>query len=247
MPRRAPAGALCLRPAKADVRTFPLVRVGDLTLVALPPDWLRVLVPPEPLTAAELIGRASGIAALLDGAMFSFCPGQPQDYARYRCGVVDYALADPVTGAFSAGRYPRRGGTLLVAEGRARVEPGSDPARWNGATLAWQGYPRIVESGRNVARRDVDAGRTERAGVGVLADGRVVLVSARSMSMWEFAEAAVAIGIVDLLYSDGGQSRVLAARTENGWVADDPTNLTARRLPSYLVALDPRTWAMRLR
>lgn len=218
-----------------------LVQAGELHYVALPPDWFRILRPPFPLSARAVLAKTPAARAVLDGAMLRVCAGEPHDYARYACGVPEYAALDPVTGVFVPSRYPDRGGSLRIVRGRASVVPGAHPASWRepGTTCVWQGYPRIVQGGRNVASTTRDTERTERAGVGIFADGRVVFVTARALSMWAFAEAARRLGIVELLYSDGGQSRVLAVRVGDRLAVDDPSNLDARRLPSFVAAIPP--------
>lgn len=213
-------------------------RVGGLWLVQLRPSWLRVVVPPAPMTGRQVLAWVPDAAAILDGAMFSFCSGQPHDYARAECSRSDYGFVDGHTGIAQWPKrgYEARGGTLSVVKGRAVVSDGWSPA--SGATVAWQGYPAIVRAGRVLASATVDANRTERAGCGRDREGNVVFATMVA-SMLGFAEAARDAGLDELLYSDGGQSRVSAVRAGDQVVADLESNLDARRVPVYLAAVAP--------
>lgn len=213
-------------------------RVGGLWLVRFAPAWLRVLVPPAPMTGRQALAWSPEALAIMDGAMFSFCAGQPHDYARAECSRSDYGLVDGHEGIalWPKRGYEGRGGTISVVKGAAVVSDGWAPAA--GATVAWQGYPAIVRSGRVLASSSVDANRTERAGCGRDRDGRLVFASMVS-SMLGFAEACRSAGLEDVLYSDGGESRVVAIRAGDQVVADLASNLDARRVPVFLAAVPP--------
>lgn len=215
---------------------------GGLTLVTLHPSWARVIVPPFPMTALEFLAAYPAVSAVMDGAMFAPCAGEPNNYASYQCGRVEYAILDAVTRTFNPSSYPSRGATMLVyPDDEVRVMPGADPFAWGLPWLAWQGYPRLIEQGRNIASTTRDTNRTERAGLGRLRSGELVFVSGVD-SMRGFAESAVVIDIDELVYSDGGESRVVAVRERDRILADQASNLTARRVPSFVCAIDPILW-----
>ncbi len=217
-----------------------LHRLGNLVVARFHPTWLRAVIPPNPMTAAEFLARYPYVEAVMDGAMFRPCDGEPNDYARYQCGQVDYAVLDALTGAFAVPRYPERGLTFLVySDGAVQVREGVAPAWWGTPWLAWQGYPALLENGTNVASRTRDTNRTERAALGRHASGDLLFVSGVD-SMYGFTESARAVDILDMAYGDGGQSRFVAVRDAQGHVlADDATNLFARRVPSFLCAINP--------
>lgn len=222
-----------------------MVRAGGIVAIIMPPPWLRVIVPPRPMSGGEFLAAYPNVSAILDGSMFRVCRGEPHDYASYQCGVVEYAAMDAVLGTFMPPSYPDRGATLLVyPDGSTGVADGASPGRWGVPWLAWQGYPLLVRDGRVVASPYADSERTERAACGRLSTGEVAFISGVA-PMHEFATAVRdVLGASDVMYSDGGQSRVMAMRWGDRVVADDPTNLTARRVPSFLCAVDPELWRL---
>lgn len=224
-----------------------LVAGGGLTVVAFDPAWLRVYLPPAPITAADVFALQPSVEGLVDGAMFRPCPGSPTDYATYTCGEVDYAFLDAVGGIAQASRYPDRGATVLVTgDGKTGVLDGADPSHWPVVPmLAWQGYPALVRDGVRAISGTSDTQRVGRAGLGRLADGRLFFAAMRG-SMLDYTLAVMALGgVTDLIYSDGGGSTVLALR--RGPVLSSPADLTMRRLPSFLVLVNPElaAWGIR--
>lgn len=220
---------------------------GGLVVVAFDPAWLRVFIPPSPITAADALATEPRIVGLLDGAMFRPCEGSPTDYESYVCGDVDYAYLDAVGRIARRSRYPARGASLLVdARGRAACVDGGDPYTWPVVPLvAWQGYPALIRDGVRVVSGASDTQRVGRAGAGRLADGRLFFAAMRA-SMLDFTIAVESLGgVTDLVYSDGGGSTVLALR--DGETVSAPGDLTRRRLPSFLVLVDPALarWGMR--
>lgn len=223
---------------------------GGLTVVAFDPAWLRVYLPPTPITAADVLAREPHVEGLLDGAMFRPCAGSATDYASYTCGEVDYAFLDAAGGIAQASRYPNRGATVLVTDdGRAGVVDGGNPRDWPVVPFfAWQGYPALVRESVRVVSGASDTQRVGRAGLGRLADGRLFFAAMRG-SMLDFTLAVMAMGapgeVTDLVYSDGGGSTVLALR--EGPVLSSPADLVTRRLPSFLVLVNPAlaAWGIR--
>ncbi len=223
---------------------------GGLTVVAFDPAWLRVYLAPAPITAADLLAREPYVEGLLDGAMFRPCAGGPTDYASYVCGEVDYAFLDAASGVAQASRYPDRGATVLVTRrGQSAVVDGGTPRDWPVVPLvAWQGYPALVREGVRAISGASDTQRVGRAGLGRLADGRLFFAAMHG-SMLDFTLAVLALGapgeVTDLIYSDGGGSTVLALR--EGPVLSSPADLVTRRLPSFLVLVNPAlaAWGIR--
>ena len=197
----------------------------DLHTVRIDPSWLRVVLPPRPLTAVQAVAQRPKLRGLLAGAMFD---------AR----GLQYGALDGASGRLVPSRFPARGITLSVVKGVARAAEGWRPAP--GATVAWQGYPTLVRGGRNVASHAIDTERVGRCAVAILAGGDLVLATATRAGMWEFAEALRAAGAVEAAYSDGGGSTVLLSRDRSApwrW-APDP-NLTERPLASFVASANP--------
>ena len=213
---------------------------SGIVWIAAPADWFRVLVPPRPLTAAEALRDYPRALVLLDGAMFTFCPGEPHDYARYNCASLPYGAVDPLTGARNPSLYPDRGGTLTVTGNMASVASGWSTPPWGG--VAWQGYPLLV-SGGVPERFTGDADRVERAAVGLLPDGRVVFATGVS-GMAEFARGLAGLGLSWAAYSDGGGSTALVVKDGERILEDRPGNAVARRVASFVgfSPNDRRAW-----
>lgn len=215
--------------------------VGGLFAVAFPAPWLRVYQPLAPMTGREFLAAHPEAVACVDGSMFGFCAGEPHDYNLFSCGSVDYGFFDGVTRALQRSRYPGRGGTVIVEGSRARAASGWRAADLARADLAWQGYPELVRDGAVVQNPASDAGRTARAGAGILADGRVCF-GAMTAPMHAFALAARAIGATDFFYGDGGGSACVAVRVPGGVAVEPAGGLDSRRVPSFLAAVSPAYW-----
>jgi hypothetical protein len=216
-------------------------RAAGLFITAFPASWFRVYQPFTPMSGREFLAAHEEVIACADGAMFGFCAGEPHDYRIYDCGVVDYGFFDGVTRALQLPRYPSRGASLLIEDGVARAVDGGHVREWSRASVAWQGYPSLIREGRIVHNPASDPGRTTRAGVGVLADGRVFF-AAMNDSMHGFTLAGAEVGAVELLYGDGGGSGCVAARVRGGVIADSPGALDSRRVPSFVAAVRPDYW-----
>lgn len=208
--------------------------------VVVPPDLAVVARPVPsrpngqvtPLTAAEARARRPGAAAVIDGPMFEKCAGEPDSYARYQCAQLDYRLLDRAAGIDVPGRYPTRGMTLSIVDGRPVVLDGSNTPP--GAGFAVQLYPPLVRGSRNVATAALNRSQVYRAGIGVLPDGSIVLAEG-SMSMYQFAETLRALGVVDAGYTDGGGSARI--ELQDGERAGSSEN---RRVASFIAAA--RQW-----
>lgn len=218
-----------------------LVSPSAPKLLAFSPAGLGAIVTPRPVTARELFAAHPDVVAAIGGPMFSFCEGEPRDYGRYQCGAVDYKLLDRVRGASVAGKYPRRGATLSLVRGEARVLDGdATPA---GADVAIQGYPAIVRDGAVAVSRkpptDYDGQPAGRVAYGTLSDGRAFFAYSYT-SIYDFALQLIALGAYDAIYTDGGGSSSLVMRMPDGSLvgsdADDPGG---RRLPSWVVWSQP--------
>lgn len=209
-----------------------ILRTGSLTIVFGHARWFRVVAMSVPATAAEFMAQCPWAWAALDGAMFSVLDGRGYDTTR--SVRLDYTAIDPKTGTSAPGRYPDRGATVVVANGKARVHEGGSPVDWLGAEVVWQGYPAIIEDGVVTATTARNTDRTERAAVAVIDETKLALVSGIG-TMHGFAqEVAAAIRPRWLIYTDGGQSRALAVRVGDTLEADLPSNLTARRVASFV-------------
>lgn len=220
-----------------------LASSSSLTLVALPPEGLGIVVPARPATAEEVFAANPDVAAVIGGPMFGFCDGQPHDYARYDCGVVRYALADARRGVRVAGARENdaRGLTFSVVGTQLAVARGNAPAP--GATVAVQTYPGLVEDGAVAVGAPTggpDAEVNGRVAMGVLRDGRAFFAYGRT-SLRAFAERLRDAGATWAGYTDGGGSSSLVVRDAAGALigvdADDPRG---RRLPSWIVWAPPR-------
>lgn len=209
-----------------------ILRSGSLTVVFGHARWFRVVALTSPATAAEFMAQCPWAWAALDGSMFSVLDGRGYDTTR--SVRLDYTAIDPKTGTSAPGRYPERGATITVASGKATVHQGGNPVDWLGAEVVWQGYPTIIEDGVVVATTARNTDRTERAAVAVLDDSTLAFVSGVG-TMHGFAQdVAAAIRPRWLIYTDGGQSRALAVRVGDTLEADLPSNLTARRVASFV-------------
>lgn len=206
------------------------------------PELLSVIVPPTPSTARQVLDARPDLEAVIDGPMFGYCEGEPHDYARYRCGAVDYFLHDEDEGVHVEGDADKasRGATFSVVGGAVVVAPGKSPAP--GARVAFQLYPALVEDGRiavgQAAPGRPDAEANHRSAVLVTRDGRVGFAYART-SMRDFAERLSAAGAAWAGYTDGGGSSTLVRRTPSGLEGTDADDPDGRRVPSFIAFRGP--------
>ncbi len=196
-----------------------------VSLQRFKPSGFRVYLPARPETAVALLAARPDLRVVSAGAMFD---GRG----------LQYGALDGHSKRYVPSRFPNRGATISVRRGVATAAGGW--AAPTGSTVAWQGYPALVRSGRNVASRTIDAERVGRCAAGIDRDGMLVIASATRMSMYDFAEALIAAGVVEAAYSDGGGSTLFLKRDGGGpWVRQADSNLTSRPLASFLAAVDP--------
>ena len=215
------------------------IRAGGLTLVAFPPSAFGLYLAPHatqsghtvPGRAAEALAADPRLVAALDGPMFGLCGGG--GYPTATCADLDYLHYDPDAGINDPGEDPTKGVTIgadrllgraLVATG-GRVPPG--------ARVAVQLYPALVRQGQIVTSATVNPDHVWRAGLAILADGRLAFATLIG-SMDEFARALVAAGAREAGYTDGGGSTRLEIAGE-GFVGDREN----RRVASFLVVRRP--------
>lgn len=210
--------------------------IDGLKMVIAEPSGLGVIVPPRPQTAEQLFAEHPEVVVAVDGPMFSICEGQPDDYARYQCGRVNYRLDDPSHGVRVPSRNTDVGVTFSLVGGSLTALRGS--ARAPGASVSIQCYPGLVEEGSVAVSRRTSGPDSEsngRVAIGITASGKLFFAYAR-MSMFEFATALQRSGVTWAGYTDGGGSSSLVQRLPNGTLqgsdSDDPRG---RRVPSWLV------------
>lgn len=214
-------------------------RIGSLSLLRFAPSALGVFAPSigpnqsRPTTAADAL--AAGALAAIDGPMFSRCDSgltgtDAQRYAQSQCSRVDYRLYDAAAGVSVSSRHPTQGATFSVVNGAAVVRLGDAPA--DGATVAVQCYPHIVQRGANIASRVNDTDRTWRAALCVMRDGSMAF-AVMVASMRTFAEALVDAGVLEGGYTDGGGSGRLATTEEVVGAGEN------RRVGSWLIVRGP--------
>jgi hypothetical protein len=223
----------------------PVARqIGGLKLVLMDPAGAGVVVPSSPQNAADIFSQHAEVQAAIDGPMFGFCENTPRSYASYSCGRVDYLLLDIWRNVSVSGQsgYASRGVTFSVVNGRMTAARGRSVAQ--GASVAFQCYPGLVENGSIAVRRKDDGPDTQRVGrvaVGLMQDGSMFFAYAAT-SMYEFAEMLRSAGALWAGYTDGGGSSSLVVRGSDGALygsdSDDPRG---RRVPSWIVWSDPRS------
>ena len=215
-----------------------VIRAPGIKILAMSAAGFGVVVPPTPSTAGQLFAAHPEIVAAIDGPMFSICPGQPNDYAAYQCGRVNFTLLDRGRGVVQDAKpanlghgvtFSLVGSTLLAARGA-----GAAP----GATVAVQTYPGLVEDGQIAVGQPASGPNTETTGriaMGVLRDGRMFFAYGR-VPMHQFAVSLRDAGAAWAGYTDGGGSSSLVQRMADGSLAgsdaDDPHG---RRVPSWIV------------
>ena len=209
-------------------------RQGGVTFASFAASRLGVWSDPIPGTAdavphspAEALA-ASGADVILDGPMFENCNGG--DYASSQCAVVRFQQLDASNGVSFGTESQSEGITIAVVNGTAVAADGAQvPA---GASVAIQCYPALVRAGRNVADNNAGTNGTaeQRAGVGIMSDGRVVL-AAGAVSMAGLASAMIAAGVVEGGYTDGGGSTAL-------WLSDGQRYGASeqRRVATWIIA-----------
>lgn len=202
-------------------------QVGTISILRFAPSALVVHGVPTsggfaPSTASEALGQDASLAAVLDGPMFEKC-GEGS-YATYRCGEPRFLVKDDDT--YEASDEPGVGGTIWVEEGVAKFMRGA--VLVPNATVAVQGYPTLVEDGRNVAGTSGNlADHVWRAALVIGRDGQLWFAVGHD-TMHGFATSLINAGALHALYTDGGGSARLATR--DGFVGSSED----RRVPLWL-------------
>ncbi len=186
-----------------------------------------------PISPATILRDADALAAL-NGPMFDVCGGQSlprgnAEYAVSRCDVLEYRHQD---GSLQApGVYPDRGMTFSVlGDGSVRVLHGDHAVQ--GAKVAIQTYPSLVQDGRSVVASSSNTDIVWRSALVRLRDGRMAF-AVMIATMSSFADALVDAGALDAGYTDGGGST--AAVTVDGRAGSSE----GRPVPSWLVVRKP--------
>lgn len=194
----------------------PTVRTTGSTVVAtFPGAWLRV-EHGAPKRLAQVVADHPRAALVVNGPMFA--PG-----SRPR-----FLLVDRASGLRAASSEPDEGVTVWTDGRRAYGAYGGRAP--DAATAAVQGWPSLVVDGRTTASNaGTNAERVWRPGIGVTADGSVVVVALVG-TMVDLAERMRSEGAVFAGYLDGGSSTQLEAggvTRESPDVAPVPTWILA--------------------
>lgn len=214
----------------------PLVvrQEGSTVVASFPGDWLR-LAEGAPRRAADVLAERGGARFAVNGPMFD--ARGPQ-----------FLFRDVAAGISHGSHEPDQGVSVWVEGGRAHAAYGTSsiPA---GAAVAVQGWPSLVVDGRVSATNvGTNSQRDTRAGIGVTADGRILIVTMVG-TMVQLAERLVAAGAVAAGYLDGGSSLQVRGGGANSdsprvaavplWILAEPPAATAsskRRLAAGVVA-----------
>lgn len=196
--------------AATNVRT-----TGSTVVATFPGPWLRV-EHGAPKRLAQVVADHPRAALVVNGPMFD-------SGARPR-----FLLLDRASGLRTPSSEPDEGVTIWTDGGRAHGAYGGHAP--DAATAAVQGWPSLVVDGRVTASdTGTNAERVWRPGIGVTADGRVMVVALVG-TMTALAERMRAEGAVFAGYLDGGSSTQLEAggvTRESPGVAPVPTWILA--------------------
>lgn len=197
---------------------FRVVEDGSTVTATFPAAWLRVDAGPDRTAAEALAERPSAVFAV-NGAMF--------DYAHR----PRFLLRDVGADVAAVTSEPDEGVTVWVERGVGGAAYGGRAP--DGAEVAVQGWPSLVRDGAVSATNvGTNAERDTRVGVGLTADGRIVVVSTVG-TMVQLAERMVAAGARWAGYLDGGSSLQL----EGGGVRR--VSSRAATVPVFLLAEPP--------
>ncbi len=138
--------------------------------------------------------------------------GDPPPALVVACGPMfaehmpRFLLRDSFRGVDHPSLEPQRGQTVCVVEGVVRVVPGGHAVE--GASVAIQGYPSLVDRGRPQTVQPGD--RTRRVALAVLTDRRIALVGG-SGTLDALVAELVDGGAVAAVYLDGGRAAHLVS------------------------------------
>lgn len=141
-----------------------------------------------------------------------------------------FRLLDKGAGLDEASDEPRNGATISVVDDRATMA--MHDAISPGATVAVQGYPTLVIAGTNVASGQ---SLTSVSGLGILRDGRLLVLLGSAGTLHDLAEAFLARGATNAVYLDAGSSAALLSRSQ-GYLGVHAAHV---RIPTWLVVLKP--------
>lgn len=211
--------------------SIAVVQSSGVTMLKIPPSWCGIELDlsgqnaSRPEVGIDIVRRIPNVQALVCGPMFD----PTGNYSTYQGARLLYRYLDTRSGINIPGSFPRRGSTISVADGIAYHNRGSTIQP--GATFAIQGYPSMIEEGRNVSSLRNDRNATGRACVGRHVDGSVIF-AAGTMGIWEMSNLLIQMGVHGATYMDGGGSTALYG----GGVS---LGMNRRRLPSYVIAVPP--------
>jgi uncharacterized protein YigE (DUF2233 family) len=104
---------------------------------------------------------------------------------------------------------------LLTKQGEPSIVPVSEFKLNKNINYATQSAPILIVKGKINPQLTHSPSRTLRNGVGILPNGKVVLISAKQpCTFQEFAGEFLRLGCVNALNLDGGVSNMLSPRTQ---------------------------------
>ena len=215
-------------------------------LALFQPSRLGLVVAPTSNPGQTIPMRGVGALALdhaavlaANGPMFDNCSGQPSlppgnaAYAASHCSVLRYRGVDRSRSINAPGTPGASldGMTISVVGGRAVATVANVVPP--GASVAVQLYPALLSNGHVLATADRDTDRVQRAGLFIMADGRLGLAMGPGLSMLSFANAAKLNGALSGGYTDGGGSARWALRDGTWYGASED-----RPVASWIVIRD---------
>jgi exopolysaccharide biosynthesis protein len=202
------------------------IETPELLATLAPPARVRLTELYPPSTVGEFLPKHPKALVAINGGFFD----KTWTGTLIPTGLVltDGRVRWPSVVEVGAGRDPRRssyrekaarearwyGAFLITWDGVARVLPSTklpDSGLLAQARLAIECGPVLVRDGRVVISQS--SPQTARTAVGVMRDGRVLLLCTRKdMSLVELAQTLVRLGVVEALNLDGGSSSSFASR-----------------------------------
>lgn len=224
---------------------FELRNLYGIRLALFQPSRLGIVVAPTSNPGQTIPIRGIGALALdhaallvANGPMFDNCSGQNlppgnASYAHSHCSILRFRATDRSRdlNAPGAARVSLNGMTISVVGGRAVATVANIvPA---GATVSVQLCPPLLSNGHVLATPDRDTDHVYRAGLFIMADGRLGLAMGPGLSMLSFTNAARLNGAVTGGYLDGGGSARWALRDGTWYGASED-----RPVASWIVIRD---------
>lgn len=225
-----------------------LIRKARATyVVGEPAEFGAIARPNAPATTAEVAQSLRGKRfAILDGALFSYCPTETRrSYGSYQCGTLDYALIDSKSDFSAPGHHPDRGITILVTHGNGAMAFRGVPSVMRSTVQAMvQCYPSLVFDGAPSDARGDDS--TQRSVLGVLQDGRVFLALFPSQALSSLprllsSETIDGSRVKHAGNLDGGGSASMYVDLTGTGNADYSHNTRGRRVISWVTLTESRS------